>query len=149
MTGIRQSQETLNFYFPDRGFLMKKTIGLLAHVDAGKTTIAEQLLYHTNTIQKRGRVDHRNAFLDTHAIEKYRGITIFSDQAVAEYNDSIYYLVDTPGHVDFSSEMERAVTVMDYAIVIISAIEGVEGHTETVWRLLRKHHIPTFFFINK
>ncbi len=128
---------------------MKKTIGLLAHVDAGKTTLAEQLLYHTNTIQKRGRVDHKNAFLDTHAIEKDRGITIFSDQAVTVYNHSVYYLIDTPGHVDFSSEMERSIRVMDYGIVIISGVEGVEGHTETVWRLLRKHRIPTFFFINK
>lgn len=128
---------------------MKKTIGVLAHVDAGKTTFSEGLLYHTNTIRQRGRVDHKNSYLDSHEIEKERGITIFSDQAVMEYKGDTYYLIDTPGHVDFSPEMERSIMVMDYAIMIISAVEGVEGHTETVWQLLRKHKIPTFFFINK
>lgn len=128
---------------------MFKTIGILAHVDAGKTTFAEQLLYHTNSIKQRGRVDHKDAFLDSHTIEKERGITVFSDQAIISYNDSTYYIIDTPGHVDFSPEMERAIQVMDYAIIIISAVDGVEGHTETVWHLLRKHKVPTFFFINK
>ena len=128
---------------------MFKTIGILAHVDAGKTTFAEQLLYHTNSIKQRGRVDHKDAFLDSHMIERERGITVFSDQALISYNDSTYYVIDTPGHVDFSPEMERAIQVMDYAIIIISAVDGVEGHTETVWQLLRKHHVPTFFFINK
>ncbi len=128
---------------------MKKTIGILAHVDAGKTTFSEQLLYHTKTIRERGRVDHKNAFFDSHDMEKERGITIFSGQARIEYSDSTYYLLDTPGHVDFSSEMERAIQIMDYAIIIISAVEGVEGHTETVWQLLKKHKVPTFFFINK
>ncbi|MFA9558168.1 GTP-binding protein [Evansella sp. AB-rgal1] len=128
---------------------MKKTIGMLAHVDAGKTTFSEQLLYHTKSIRKRGRVDHRDTFLDSHEIEKERGITVFSGQAVTTFNDSTYYLIDTPGHVDFSPEMERAIQIMDYAVVIISAVEGVEGHTETVWRLLRKHGVPTFLFINK
>ncbi|MEH7305127.1 translation factor GTPase family protein [Neobacillus drentensis] len=128
---------------------MKKTIGMFAHVDAGKTTLAEQLLYHTKTIRQRGRVDHQDTFLDTHDIEKQRGITVFADQALFSYNESHYYLIDTPGHVDFSPEMERAIQVMDYAIVIISAVEGIEGHTETVWRLLQKHDVPTFFFINK
>lgn len=128
---------------------MNKTIGILAHVDAGKTTFAEQLLYHTNSIKTIGRVDHKNSFLDSHNIEKERGITVFSDQAIFTYNSSKYYLVDTPGHVDFSPEMERAICVMDYAIVIISAVEGIQGQTEIVWRLLRKHGIPTFFFINK
>lgn len=128
---------------------MNKTIGVLAHVDAGKTTFAEQLLFHTNSIKQRGRVDHKDSFLDNHEIEKQRGITIFADQAVMKYGDSQYYLIDTPGHVDFSPEMERAVAVMDYAIIIISAVEGVEGHTETVWQLLRKYQVPTFFFINK
>ncbi|MGE8206507.1 GTP-binding protein [Heyndrickxia sp. NPDC080065] len=127
----------------------QKTIGILAHVDAGKTTFAEQLLYHTKSIKQRGRVDHKDAFLDSHDIEKARGITVFADQAQFSYNGSNYYLIDTPGHVDFSSEMERSIQVMDYAIVIISAVEGVEGHTETVWHLLRKHQVPTFFFINK
>ncbi|MUK90407.1 GTP-binding protein [Ornithinibacillus sp. L9] len=128
---------------------MNITIGVLAHVDAGKTTFSEQLLYHTKTIRNRGRVDHKDAFLDSHEIEKERGITVFADQATFSYNDSTYYLIDTPGHVDFSPEMERAIQVMDYAIVIISAVEGVEGHTETVWQLLQKHKVPTFFFINK
>jgi small GTP-binding protein domain len=125
------------------------TIGMFAHVDAGKTTLAEQLLYHTNSIRERGRVDHKDAYLDSHEIERARGITVFADQAVMTYKDTTYYLIDTPGHVDFSPEMERAIRVMDYAILVISAVEGVQGHTETVWQLLRKHRIPTFFFLNK
>lgn len=128
---------------------MKKTIGMFAHVDAGKTTLAEQLLYQTKSIRTRGRVDHKDAFLDNHEIEKQRGITVFADQAMFSYNDSDYYLIDTPGHIDFSPEMERSILVMDYAIVIISAVEGVESHTETVWNLLKKHQVPVFFFINK
>lgn len=128
---------------------MKKTIGVLAHVDAGKTTFSEQILFHTNSIRSRGRVDHKNAFLDSHDIERDRGITIFSDQAVFSYNASTYFLLDTPGHVDFSAEMERALQIMDYAIIIISAVEGVQGHTETVWKLLQELEIPTFLFINK
>jgi ribosomal protection tetracycline resistance protein len=128
---------------------MNKTIGVLAHVDAGKTTFAEQLLYHTKSIRQRGRVDHKDTFLDSHEIEKQRGITVFADQAIMNYKDSNYYLIDTPGHIDFSPEMERSIQVMDYAIIIISAVEALEGHTETVWQLLRKHHVPTFFFINK
>ncbi|HSP20728.1 MAG TPA: translation factor GTPase family protein [Planococcus sp. (in: firmicutes)] len=128
---------------------MNKTIGILAHVDAGKTTFSEQLLFNTKSIRQRGRVDHQDAFLDSHEIEKRRGITIFADQAEISFNGSTYYLIDTPGHVDFSPEMERAIQVMDYAILIVSAIDGVEGHTETVWQLLQKHKVPTFFFINK
>ena len=128
---------------------MKKTIGVLAHVDAGKTTFSEQILYHTNAIRSRGRVDHKNSFLDSHDIEKERGITVFSDQAVFEIEKSKYYLVDTPGHIDFSCEMERSISIMDYAIIVISAVEGVQSHTETVWRLLKKYNVPTFFFINK
>lgn len=128
---------------------MYKTIGILAHVDAGKTTFAEALLYATSSIRKKGRVDHKDTFLDNHNIEKERGITVFSKQAVFQYKDATYYLIDTPGHVDFSSEMERSLLIMDYAVIIISAVEGIQGHTETVWRLLRKHEVPTFFFINK
>ncbi|WP_459476333.1 GTP-binding protein [Clostridium saccharoperbutylacetonicum] len=128
---------------------MKKTIGILAHVDAGKTTFSEQVLYHTNSIKSRGRVDHKDSFLDNHDIEKQRGITIFSDQGVFEFNSSTYYLVDTPGHIDFSSEMERSFAIMDYAIIIVSSVEGVQGHTKTVWNLLRKYNIPSLFFINK
>ncbi|MCG7381653.1 TetM/TetW/TetO/TetS family tetracycline resistance ribosomal protection protein [Paenibacillus sp. ACRRY] len=129
--------------------MKRLTIGLFAHVDAGKTTFAEQLLYHTNSIRSRGRVDHQDAFLDSHDIERARGITVFADQAVIEYKGDSYYLIDTPGHIDFSPEMERAIQVIDYAILIVSAVEGVQGHTETVWQLLRKHRVPTFFFINK
>lgn len=128
---------------------MNKTIGILAHVDAGKTTFAEQILYHTKSIKNRGRVDHKNSFLDNHNIEKERGIRVFSEQAIFKYNSSNYFLIDTPGHVDFSTEMERAIGVMDYAIVIISGVEGIQGQTEIVWQLLRKYNIPTFFFINK
>lgn len=128
---------------------MNKTIGILAHVDAGKTTFSEQLLYHTKSIRERGRVDHQNTFLDSHTIEKSRGITIFADQAHFSFNNSTYFLIDTPGHVDFSPEMERSIQVMDYAIVIISAVDGIEGHTETVWQLLQKYKVPVFFFINK
>ncbi len=128
---------------------MKKTIGILAHVDAGKTTFSEQVLYHTKSIRNRGRVDHKNSFLDINRLEKERGITIFSDQAIFEIDESKYYLIDTPGHIDFSSEMERALSILDYAILIISAVEGIQGHTETIWNLLRKYNIPTFFFINK
>lgn len=128
---------------------MNKSIGIFAHVDAGKTTFSEQLLFHSKSIRTRGRVDHKGAFLDSHKIEKERGITVFSDIGIFDYKDSKYFLIDTPGHIDFSPEMERAISVLDYAIVIVSAVEGVQGHTETVWKLLRKHHIPTFIFINK
>lgn len=128
---------------------MHKTIGIVAHVDAGKTTFSEQLLFHTHSIRHRGRVDHQDTFLDSHEIEKNRGITVFADQGTFTFNGSDYTLIDTPGHVDFSPEMERAIQVMDAAIVIISVADGVEGHTETVWQLLKKHRIPTFFFLNK
>ena len=128
---------------------MYKTIGVLAHVDAGKTTFSEQLLFHTESIKARGRVDHQDAYLDNHAIERQRGITIFAEQGRFQYKGDTYTLIDTPGHVDFSPEMERAIRVMDYAILIISAVEGIQGHTETVWNLLRQYHVPTFIFINK
>lgn len=128
---------------------MKKTIGILAHVDAGKTTFSEQILYHTKSIRNRGRVDHKNSFLDTHDIEKERGITVFSEQATFQIGGSTYYLIDTPGHIDFSTEMERALSILDYAILLISGVEGIQGHTETIWNLLRKYNIPTFIFINK
>ena len=124
-------------------------IGILAHVDAGKTTLSEAILYHTKSIRTMGRVDHRDAFLDTHSIEKERGITIFSNQAVFPLGKNQCFLLDTPGHADFSSEMERAVSVMDYAIMVVSAVEGIQGHTETVWRILRRYKVPTFFFLNK
>lgn len=128
---------------------LKQTIGLFAHVDAGKTTFAEQLLYISSSIGRRGRVDHQDAFMDRHEIERARGITVFADQAILSWNGKTYDLIDTPGHVDFSAEMERALSVMDYAVLLISAVEGVEAHTETVWQLLEKNNIPTLFFINK
>ena len=128
---------------------MKKTIGILAHVDGGKTTFSEQLLYHTNSIRNRGRVDHKNSYLDNNEIEKDRGITIYSEVGKFSIENQEYYLIDTPGHIDFSPEMERAISVLDYAILIISAVEGVQGHSETIWELLNKYKVPTFIFINK
>lgn len=128
---------------------MRKTIGILAHVDAGKTTFSEQVLFHAHAIRSLGRVDHQDAFLDAHPLEKQRGITIFSGQACFQLGDDIIYWLDTPGHVDFSAEMERAVSIMDYAILVVSCAEGVQSHTETLWRLLESYHVPVFIFLNK
>ena len=128
---------------------MKKTIGVLAHVDAGKTTFSEQVLYRAHAIRSMGRVDHRDAFLDSHPLERQRGITIFSDQAVIDYDGDTWYWVDTPGHVDFSPEMERAMSVMDYAVLLLSCSEGIQSHTETVWRMLQAAGVPVFLFLNK
>ena len=125
------------------------TVGILAHVDAGKTTLSEGLLYLSGQLRRLGRVDHRDAFLDTDAQERERGITIFSKQAVLPLNSMTITLLDTPGHVDFSSEMERTLQVLDYAILVISGTAGIQGHTLTLWRLLARYHIPTFLFINK
>lgn len=124
-------------------------IGILAHVDAGKTTLSESILYLCGSIRKLGRVDHKDAFLDTYALERDRGITIFSKQAVLSLGDTTVTLLDTPGHVDFSSEMERTLQVLDYAILVISGADGVQGHTRTLWNLLKRYEIPTFLFINK
>ena len=123
--------------------------GLLAHVDAGKTTLSEGILYQTGTIRKLGRVDNRDAYLDTYALERARGITIFSKQAQLTLGDLEVTLLDTPGHVDFSAEMERTLQVLDCAILVVSGADGVQGHTETLWRLLRRDEIPTFLFVNK
>lgn len=130
---------------------MKKHIcaGLLAHVDAGKTTLSEGILYQTGTIRKLGRVDNRDAYLDTYALERARGITIFSKQAQLTLGDVEVTLLDTPGHVDFSAEMERTLQVLDCAILVVSGADGVQGHTETLWRLLKRYEIPTFLFVNK
>ena len=130
---------------------MKKHIcaGLLAHVDAGKTTLSEGILYQTGTIRKLGRVDNRDAYLDTYALERARGITIFSKQAQLTLGDLEVTLLDTPGHVDFSAEMERTLQVLDCAILVVSGADGVQGHTETLWRLLKRYEIPTFLFVNK
>ena len=127
----------------------KLALGILAHVDAGKTTLAEGILYQTGQIRKAGRVDHKDAFLDTEELEKARGITIFSKQAVLKLNETELTLLDTPGHVDFSAEMERTLQVMDYAVLLISGADGVQGHVETLWRLLARYEIPVFLFINK
>lgn len=127
----------------------KLTIGILAHVDAGKTTLAESILYLTGSIRKLGRVDHQNAFLDTYELERERGITIFSKQAELRLGEREVTLLDTPGHVDFSAEMERTLQVLDYAILVISGADGVQGHVQTLWRLLKQYEIPVFLFINK
>lgn len=127
----------------------KLTIGILAHVDAGKTTLAESILYLTGSIRKLGRVDHQDAFLDTYELERERGITIFSKQAEFRLGEREVTLLDTPGHVDFSAEMERTLQVLDYAILVISGADGVQGHVQTLWRLLKQYEIPVFLFINK
>ena len=124
-------------------------MGILAHVDAGKTTLSESMLYLSGTVRKLGRVDHKDAFLDTYALERDRGITIFSKQAVFSLGNKKVNLLDTPGHVDFSAEMERTLQVLDYAVLVISGADGVQGHTETLWKLLKLYAIPTFIFINK
>ncbi len=124
-------------------------LGILAHVDAGKTTLSEGLLYLCGKIRKRGRVDHGDAYLDNYELERQRGITIFSKQAVMDYRDMRITLLDTPGHVDFSAEMERTLQVLDYGILVISGADGVQGHTMTLWRLLRRYEIPVFLFVNK
>lgn len=124
-------------------------MGILAHVDAGKTTLSESMLYLSGTVRKLGRVDHKDAFLDTYALERDRGITIFSKQAVFSLGNKKVTLLDTPGHVDFSAEMERTLQVLDYAVLVISGADGVQGHTETLWKLLKLYDIPTFIFINK
>lgn len=128
---------------------MKKIIGVFAHVDAGKTTFSEQLLYHAEAIRKKGRVDHGDTFLDSHPIEKQRGITVFSEEAVFSYQGDLYYLVDTPGHVDFCGEAERSIRILDAAVLLVSAVEGIQGHTRTLWSLLERAEIPVVFFINK
>ena len=126
------------------------TIGILAHVDAGKTTLSEAFLYSCGAIRKLGRVDHRDAFLDTFSMERERGITIFSKQAELDFpNDLQVTLLDTPGHVDFSAEMERCLQVLDYAVLVISGADGVQSHTRTLWRLLERYHVPVFLFVNK
>ena len=124
-------------------------LGILAHVDSGKTTLSEAMLYRSGAIRKLGRVDHKDAFLDTDALEKARGITIFSKQALLTAGSTDITLLDTPGHVDFSTETERTLQVLDYAVLVVSGTDGVQSHTETLWRLLRRYHVPTFVFVNK
>ncbi|MCM1335871.1 MAG: GTP-binding protein, partial [Eubacterium sp.] len=125
------------------------TLGILAHVDAGKTTLTEALLYGAGELRRLGRVDHRDAFLDTHSLERSRGITIFSKQAILRAGEAEITLLDTPGHTDFSAETERVLSVLDYAILLVGATDGVQNHTETLWELLERYHIPVFIFVNK
>jgi len=127
----------------------KIVVGILAHVDAGKTTLSEGLLFSAGEIRKLGRVDTKNTFLDTDEIERARGITVFSKQAVLSVQDTQITLLDTPGHTDFSAEAERTLSVLDYAILVISATDGVQSHTKTLWNMLKNHKIPTFIFVNK
>ena len=127
----------------------KLTIGILAHVDAGKTTLSEALLYISGKIRNLGRVDHKNTYLDTYSAERERGITIFSKQARFSSDNCDFILLDTPGHVDFSAEAERTLSLLDYAILLISAPDGVQNHTKTLWHLLDYYHVPTFIFVNK
>ncbi len=129
--------------------MKRLVIGILAHVDAGKTTLSEAMLYTSGALRKPGRVDNRDAFLDTYELERERGITIFSKQARMIYKDLQITLLDTPGHVDFSAEMERTLQVLDYAILVIGAMDGIQGHTRTLWRLLKSYQIPVFLFVNK
>ena len=124
-------------------------LGILAHVDSGKTTLSEAMLYRAGVTRRLGRVDHKDTFLDTDALEKARGITIFSKQALLTAGDADITLLDTPGHVDFSTETERTLQVLDYAVLVVSGTDGVQSHTETLWRLLRRYHVPTFVFVNK
>ena len=129
---------------------MKNTVvGILAHVDAGKTTLAEAILYESGRIRRLGRVDHGDTQLDTHDLERERGITIFASRAAFSVDGRNFTLLDTPGHVDFSSETERTLQVLDYAVLVISGTDGVQSHTGTLWRLLTLYRIPTFVFVTK
>ena len=135
--------------------MKRLVVGLLAHVDSGKTTLAEGLLYRAGVLRKLGRVDHRDVFLDTDSQERARGITIFAKQAVLTLpaadgaDETELTLLDTPGHVDFSAEAERALQVLDYAVLVVSGTDGVQAHTETLWKLLARYRVPTFVFVNK
>ena len=129
--------------------MKRLVIGILAHVDSGKTTLSEAMLYQAGALRKLGRVDHRDAFLDTDALERARGITIFAKQAVLSLPETQLTLLDTPGHVDFSAEAERALQVMDYAVLVVSSTDGVQSHTESLWRLLERYQVPVFLFLNK
>lgn len=140
----------MTYYYPIGRFFMKRiVVGITAHVDSGKTTLSEALLYTTGHIRKLGRVDHGSSFLDTDSVERDKGITVFSHQAEFRIKDTAVTLLDTPGHVDFSAETERTMQVLDYAVLVISGSEGVQSHTETLWRLLEKYNVPVFVFVNK
>ena len=129
--------------------MKRLVVGILAHVDAGKTTLSEAMLFNSGSIKKLGRVDHRDSFLDTHSLERERGITIFSKQAVLQYGDTSLTLLDTPGHVDFSAETERTLQVLDHAVLVVSGTDGLQSHTLTLWKLLQRYRVPCFVFVNK
>ena len=129
--------------------MKKSVVGIIAHVDAGKTTLAESMLYYSGKIRKIGRVDNGDTTLDSHSLEKERGITIFAGQSTFNVGDLEVYLLDTPGHVDFSAETERMLKILDYAILVISGTDGVQSHTRTLWKLLNAYNIPTFIFVTK
>lgn len=129
--------------------MKKSVVGILAHVDSGKTTLSEAMMYVSGNIMKLGRVDHKDSFLDNFRLERERGITIFSKQAILRYEDAAFTLLDTPGHVDFSAETERTLQVLDYAILVVSGVDGVQSHTVTLWKLLNKYRVPCFLFVNK
>ena len=129
--------------------MKKLTIGILAHVDAGKTTLIESMLFHAGKIRTQGRVDHQNSFLDFDYQERDRGITIYAKQAYLQWKNAEIYIIDTPGHIDFSSEMERTLQILDIAILLINGQDGIQSHTQTIWNCLKEYHIPTFLFINK
>ncbi|MDE6710094.1 MAG: GTP-binding protein, partial [Oscillospiraceae bacterium] len=129
--------------------MKRLVIGMIAHVDSGKTTLSEAMLYRAGETRRLGRVDNGDAFLDTHDVERSRGITVFSKQAVLRFGDCELTILDTPGHADFSAETERALQALDYAVLVISGTDGVQSHTETLWRLLARYKVPTFIFVNK
>ena len=147
------NNKTLKENHSERIPAKRMVIGILAHVDAGKTTLAESILYKTGHIRNLGRVDHGNTFLDTNEMERKRGITIFSKQVEVVLKSDTQQLpvtfVDTPGHVDFSGEMERTLQILDYAILVINGMDGVQGHVMTLWKLLKRYEIPVFLFVNK
>ena len=149
MRDMSKNNEIINNNNLTENLLNNICAGILAHVDAGKTTLAESILYTCGNIRKMGRVDHKDAFLDTYELERSRGITIFAKQAQVTVGQKQFTLLDTPGHVDFSAEMERTLQVLDYAVLVISGADGVQGHVQTLWRLLKRYEIPVFLFINK
>ena len=129
--------------------MKRLAVSIMAHVDAGKTTLSEAMLYHTGDIRKQGRVDNKDTLLDNNQIERSRGITVFSKQAILHNNNDLITLLDTPGHTDFSGETERALQVADYAVLLISGTSGIQNHTHTLWQLLKSYRVPTFIFVNK
>ena len=146
---VNKKESKLTFYRYNKSMLKRIVLGILAHVDAGKTTLVENILFQTKVTKKLGRVDHHDSFLDDDQQERTRGITIYSKETFFSYQNSEFYLLDTPGHMDFVSEMERTLSVLDIAIILINGQDGVQSHTRTIWKMVEKHHIPTILFVNK